>query len=118
MQTKDLASEIRQEAEEEVRQKNLVSALYFLTSKENPYSVDGLVASCHKTALKVYFRGNLVFSCDGGKLKRYICGKDDWTIALINEFNCLKNEQKENEVNRQIQEAKNKAAKEKYITCQ
>jgi hypothetical protein len=117
MKIKDWAGKIKQEAEEEVRAKNLIEALYYLTSKENPYAIDGAAATCHKTTLKVHYHGELVFSYAGGKLQKYICGQDDWTIALIDEFDRRKSEQRENELKGQIQTAVNEAAKENFVIC-
>jgi hypothetical protein len=117
VQAPDLATKIKLSALEEVRRKNIIKNLYFLTGCDNPYGVDGVVIKDDKTALTAYYCGELVFVWRQGDLKRYICQDDNWTNIVTDEAERIRTERNLIRLQETDQQLKNKVAKKNYVTC-
>lgn len=111
-ETPDLASELHQIALDDVREKNVLATLYFLTGCANPYGLNEIVIT-DGLALTVHHCGNLVFVWQNGQLKRYIVG--DWWDIVYEAAQRIKDDYRKSDIQNQLQRIKNKMATENFV---
>jgi hypothetical protein len=112
----DLASELKQDALEEIREKKILGNAYVLTRCANPYSLKNMVIieKRGRNITEIYYCGELVFLWRFG-LRKYICG--DWTDELALEVRVMR-AQRSAIINKdRAQVIANNHALKNYVMC-